>query len=100
MEGKVINLGESARRLNEIRKEVLDIETNIKELQALKEDLKKSIVVLTPHEKYAAIRRRIDDLFYLYQDTSQRIVKRQDKLQRLKNEEQKRMDSVTNRTIN
>ena len=73
------------KKQNELKLEKL--KENIAELKEMEKTLHSSIISLTKFEKYSSIRRRIDDLFVLYQDTKRTIATRNDMLKRLNNEQ-------------
>lgn len=82
---QVINLEE--RRNKKILQKRLDkLDENIKELKELEVALKSCLSILNKHEKYANIRRRIEDIFYLYQDTQRTISNRYEVRRKLQNE--------------
>lgn len=62
------------------------LEKNIKELDELLPVLKQSIKDLTKYDKYSSIRRRVEDLFILYQDIKRSKNSKIETLARLKNE--------------
>jgi inorganic pyrophosphatase len=68
------------------RKKIKYLAENIKELDEVSKILKTSIHSLTTYEKYASVKRRIEDLFILYQDIKRAKQAKLDTLQRLKNE--------------
>lgn len=70
-----------------VRKKVKALTQNLKELDEICIILKSSISSLTTYEKYASVKRRIEDLFILYQDIKRSKRNKLDLLERLKNEE-------------
>ncbi len=68
------------------RRKIKYLEANIKELNELLPVLKKSIKDLTTYDKYSSIRRRVEDLFVLYQDIKRSKTSKIETLARLKNE--------------
>ena len=69
-------------------KKIKHLNKNIKELTEICVVLKKSIQDLTKFQHYSTIRRRMDDLFVLYQDIKMNKTKKLEILERLKNEQQ------------
>ena len=68
-------------------KKIKSLENNIKELNDVSSVLKKTIQELTKFNHYSMIRRRVDDLFVLYQDIKMHKNKKLEVLERLKNEQ-------------
>jgi hypothetical protein len=69
------------------RKKIKALTENIRDLEEINKILKATINSLTNYDKYASIKRRLDDLFILYQDTKRAIDSKKEILQRLKNEQ-------------
>jgi hypothetical protein len=63
------------------------LEKHIKELNEITPILKSAIKSLTTYEKYSSIKRRIEDLFVLYQDIKRSKKSKIETLARLKNEQ-------------
>ena len=68
-------------------KKIKHLDKSIKELTQISILLKKTIQDLTKFEHYSSIRRRVDDLFVLYQDIKMHKNKKLEVLERLKNEQ-------------
>jgi hypothetical protein len=68
-------------------KKIKNLQKNITELNNISTILKKSIQELTTFNHYSTIRRRVDDLFVLYQDIKMHKNKKLEILERLKNEQ-------------
>ena len=68
-------------------KKIKNLQKNITELNNIAIILKKSIQELTTFNHYSTIRRRVDDLFVLYQDIKMHKNKKLEILERLKNEQ-------------
>ena len=62
------------------------IKESIRDLDDVARILKSSIRDLTTYEKYASVKRRIEDLFVLYQDIKRAKQSKLDILERLKHE--------------
>jgi hypothetical protein len=69
-------------------KKIKHLDKNIKELTQISTILKKSIQDLTKFDHYSSIRRRLDDLFVLYQDIKLHKNKKIEVLKRLQNEKE------------
>jgi fibrillarin-like rRNA methylase len=67
-------------------RKIKSLEKHIKELNEITPILKSAIKDLTTYEKYSSIRRRIEDLFVLYQDIKRSKKSKIETLARLKNE--------------
>lgn len=67
-------------------KKIKYLTKNVQDLEELAGVVKATINTLTKYEKYASVKRRIEDLFVLYQDTKRFRDSQKDILQRLKNE--------------
>lgn len=70
-----------------VYKKIKHLDKSIKELNEISIVLKRLIQDLTKFEHYSSIRRRVDDLFVLYQDIKMHKNKKLEVLQRLKNEQ-------------
>ena len=70
----------------DIHRKIKYLEKNIKELDELLPVLKRSIKDLTKYDKYSSIRKRVEDLFVLYQDIKRSKTSKIETLARLKNE--------------
>jgi hypothetical protein len=69
-------------------KKIKHLDKNIKELNQISIILKKSIQDLTKFDHYSSIKRRLDDLFVLYQDIKLHKNKKIEVLKRLQNEKE------------
>lgn len=69
------------------RRKIKYLDKNVKELNEVVAVLKKSIQDLTKYEKYSSIRRRVEDLFVLYQDIKRARDSKLEIITRLKNEQ-------------
>lgn len=81
----VIDLDE-ARQIKKRQKQLVKLEENITELKELEKTLHGIIISLTKFDKYSTVRRRIDDIFVVYQDIKRTAKSRAETLARLKNE--------------
>jgi hypothetical protein len=70
-----------------VYKKIKHLNKNINELTEISSVLKRCIQDLTKFQDYSTIRRRLDDLFVLYQDIKTNKNKKLEVLQRLKNEQ-------------
>lgn len=68
------------------RKKIAALTSNLKELDEVSNILKSTISSLTKYEKYSSVKRRIEDLFVLYQDIKRAKTAKLEMLERLKNE--------------
>lgn len=95
---KVLLLKDGSQKMNNVveldefrkRKKLQDkmkkLDENITELKDLESTIKHVIISLTKYEKYSMIRRRMDDLYYVYKDVQKMVLSREDVKQRLNNE--------------
>lgn len=70
-----------------VYKKIKHLDKNVKELTEISNVLKRCIQDLTKFKDYSSIRRRLDDLFVLYQDIKTHKNKKLEVLERLKNEQ-------------
>lgn len=68
------------------RKKVAALTQHVKELDEIANILKNTIESLTKYDKYSSIKRSVEDMFVLYQDTKRAKQNKLEVLQRLKNE--------------
>ena len=68
------------------RKKIAALTQHLKELEEISSILKNTIESLTKYDKYSSIKRSVEDMFVLYQDTKRAKKNKLEVLQRLKNE--------------
>jgi hypothetical protein len=68
------------------RKKIAALTKHLQELEEISSILKNTIESLTKYDKYSSIKRSVEDMFVLYQDTKRAKQTKLEVLQRLKNE--------------